>query len=272
MEMETEIEHKTIEINKHEFHYFVSGNNEGKTILFLHPAFGDHRCFDNQIDFFAKNYRIITIDLLGHGKTGIGKTKDKIAHSSEHILKILDTEQVNEIHIVGVSLGSLLAQDFALQNPEKVLSLTALGGYNIHWEQKEIAKAQQKEMFKWLFKMIFSMDSFRKYVSTVSVDTSTGQEKYYESARHFTRKSFTVMSGLDKIIAERRIEQNYPLLILVGEKDNELAIKSAGKWHEDVSQSRFETITNAGHCANMDNASEFNEILFSFLTSSEQKR
>ena len=64
--METGTKHKTIAIDKQEFHYFISGSKEDETILFLHPAFGDHHCFDNQIDFFAKNYRIITIDLLGH--------------------------------------------------------------------------------------------------------------------------------------------------------------------------------------------------------------
>ena len=132
--------HKVVENNGNTIHYFISGNNDGETIVFLHPAFGDHRCFDRQIDYFSSNYQIITLDMLGHGLTGVGKSKDNITATPLHISEILKVENKDKAHIVGVSLGSLLAQDFALKYPEKVLSLTALGGYDINKVQKEIAK------------------------------------------------------------------------------------------------------------------------------------
>jgi len=264
--IESKIDHKTIENNGNTIHYFVSGNEEGETIVFLHPAFGDHKCFDRQIDYFSPNYRVITIDMLGHGLTGVGKSKDKITATALHVSEILRAENRDNTHIVGVSLGSLLAQDFALKYPEKVLSLTALGGYNIDKEQKEVAKSQRGEMFKWLFKMIFSMDAFRKYTATVSVINESEQIHFYESAKHFTRKSFTVMSGLDMLIENREVQRTYPLLILSGEKDNELALKMAKQWHEDEPENEFYVIEQAGHCANMDNAEDFNKILINFIT------
>jgi Predicted hydrolases or acyltransferases (alpha/beta hydrolase superfamily) len=260
------IEHKTIESNGNTIHYFVSGNEEGETIVFIHPAFGDHKCFDKQVDFFSANYRMITIDMLGHGLTGVGKSKDKITATATHVLEILRAENRDKSHIVGVSLGSLIAQNFAIKYPEKVLSLACLGGYSINKEQKEIKKAQRTEIWKWLFKMIFSMNAFRRYVATTTLLEPTEQERFYESARLFTRKSFTVMSGLDSIIQERaNIQRKYPILILVGDKDVELAIKSAKQWHEDEHNSEFHIIEQAGHCANMDNAEEFNKILMNFI-------
>ncbi len=266
IQIESRIEHKIIENNGNTIHYFVSGNENGETIVFLHPAFGDHQCFDRQIDCFSSNFRVITVDMLGHGLTGIGKSKDKITATAMHITEILKAENRETAHIVGVSLGSLLAQDFALKYPEKVLSLTALGGYNINKEQKEVAEAQGKEIFKWLFKMIFSMDAFRRYTGSVSAMNESEQIRFYESAKHFTRKSFTVMSGLDKLIANRNVQRNFPLLILSGEKDSELALKMARQWHEEEQTSKMFIIENAGHCANMDNAEEFNNIVMSFIT------
>ena len=260
-----DIEQKTIEKNGNSIHYFVSGNKTGETIVFLHPAFGDHRCFDRQIDFFSHDFCVITVDMLGHGLTGTGKSSGDISETAAHIADILAQEKIENAHIVGVSLGSLLAQDFALKYSEKVLSLTALGGYNINKEQKEVAKAQQKEMFKWLFKMIFSMDAFRRYTASVTLIDKVEQVHFYESAKLFTRKSFTVMTGLDKLIANRSIQRNYPLLILSGEKDTELAVKSAEQWHIDEAESQMQIIENAGHCANMDNSTRFNEILMKFL-------
>jgi pimeloyl-ACP methyl ester carboxylesterase len=92
------------------------------------------------------------------------------------------------------------------------------------------------------------------------------QARFYESAKLFTRKSFAVMQGLDKLIENRpNLKRNYPLLILSGEKDVELALRSAKQWHDDEPDSHFYTIENAGHCANMDNPARFNEILMKFL-------
>jgi pimeloyl-ACP methyl ester carboxylesterase len=267
--IESKIDHKTIENNGNTIHYFVSGNGNKETIVFLHPAFGDHQCFDKQIDYFSPNFRVITIDMLGHGLTGVGKSKDKITATATHLAEILKAENIDMIHIVGVSVGSLLAQDFALKYPDKVLSLTALGGYNINKEQKAVAKSQGKEMFKWLFKMIFSMDAFRRYTANTTAINELAQIRFYASAKHFTRKSFTIMSGLDKLIANRDVHRNYPLLILKGEKDNGLALKMAKQWHEEEPNSEMFIIEKAGHCANMDNAEKFNNIVMNFITTRE---
>ena len=263
--IESKIDDKTIEYNGNTVHYFVSGDPQGESIVFLHQAFGDHRCFDNQIDYFSRGHHVITIDMLGHGLTGTGKSKDKIGATADHIAAILKVERHRQTHIVGVSMGSLLAQDFALKHPDKILSLTALGGYNINRKQPEVKKAQGREIFKWLFKMIFSMDAFRRYTASVSAINESEQARFYESAKHFTRKSFTVMSGLGGLIADRNVERKWPLLILSGEKDNELALKMAAQWHEAEPGSEFHIIENAGHCANMDNAEEFNSVVMKFI-------
>ena len=266
------LEHKLLNREGYSIHYFVSGNADSvvdadtETIVFLHPAFGDHNCFSDQVDFFLPKYRLIMVDMLGHGLSKVGRSKDRIDKTPEHILEIMRLEGVERAHVVGVSMGSLIAQYFALQNPEMVLSLTALGGYTINRVNREIAKSQRKEIFKWLFKMIFSMDSFRRYVAGVTLVDKGAQARFYESAKGFSRKSFTIMTGVDKLIANRDTPQrNYPLMIAVGEKDSALARGISLKWHEEEPRSRFYLIEGAGHCANMDRAEQFNELLFEFI-------
>jgi hypothetical protein len=82
--------HKTLEKEDTKIHYFVSGETNQETIVFLHPAFGDHKCFDNQIEFFARNFRVITIDMLGHGLSVVEKSKDKTISTPKHIVEILE--------------------------------------------------------------------------------------------------------------------------------------------------------------------------------------
>ena len=258
------VEKKLLSFHGSEIHYFVSGNRDGQAIVFLHPAFGDHACFDPQIDFFAPSYFVITIDMAGHGLTG--SQGGKISETPEHVAAILEAEKIDAAHIAGVSLGSLLAQDFSLKYPDKTLSVCALGGYDINREQPLVARAQRREMGKWLFRMIFSMDAFRRYTASVTVCDEAQQARFYLSARHFTRGSFRSMSGLDELIANRPgAGEGIPLFILVGENDNDLAKTAAAQWHDDRPDSDFHIIPGAGHCANMDNPVLFNELLLNFI-------
>lgn len=265
--IQSSIQDKELKQNGYSIQYFVSGNPSKELIIFMHPAFADHRCFDKQIDYFSKEYRVITIDMLGHGLSVVNKAKDKIDVTINHIDAIMSIEGYTQAHIVGVSMGSLIAQFFALNYPDKVLSVTILGGYNINADNKLIAKAQRSEQIKWLLKALFSMNSFRRYVSKSVVSKPEEQARFYEMACLFTRKSFTIMPGLGKVIQLRgNIKRNYPLLILSGDKDVDLAIEMSKMWHESDATSQYRIIENAGHCANMDNAMEFNKVLMDFLT------
>ena len=267
--MTTKEEHKTLERTGYSIHYFVSGNKDKEALLFIHPAFGDHRCFDKQQDFFSKDYYIISVDLLGHGLSRVGKSSDKIDASADHIDEILKKERKEKAHVIGVSMGSLIAQYFCLKHSDKILSLTVVGGYNINKENKEVEKAQRQEVFKWLFKVLFSMNAFRRYVAKKAVNKPDQQALFYEIAKNYSRKSFSVMSGLGKIIQPRVIpKRNYPLLIMTGEFDLDLSKRQSKQWYLEDKESIFQLLENAGHCANMDQPELFNEKLMIFLKSS----
>lgn len=265
-QIESEIEHKTLEMDGYNIHYFVSGKENNDLIVFLHPAFSDHRAFDLQVDFFSKNYRVITIDLIGHGLSKTNKSKDKIDTSTKHIARILEIEGFDKVHLVGVSMGSLIGQYFALHYPEKVLSLTALGGYNINKEDKEVTKAQNSSNFGLVLRAIFSMKSFRKKTAEITCHSEKGQALFFKAASLYERKSFMVMQGLQNVIKDRKdIKTEYPTLILTGEYDIDLAKKMAIEWHSETDKSEYVMIENAGHCANIDKPLDFNSLLDGFI-------
>lgn len=267
LSINTVMEHKKLKQDGYDIHYFISPENGNKElIIFLHPAFASHACFDQQLDHFSKDYRVITMDMLGHGLSQPGKEKDKIDASVDHIHSIMTNEGYSKAHFIGVSMGTLIAQYFGLKHPDKVSSLTILGGYDINADNREVAKAQRMENIKWIFKALFSMDSFRRYVSKVSVSKPESQVRVYEMTKSYTRSSFMVMSGLGNIIKPRPNQKNnYPLLILTGDQDMELVKKLSSAWHTSEPNSSFHIIKNAGHCANMDQPEEFNRVVSEFL-------
>lgn len=260
------MEHKTLKMNGYDIHYYVSGKENADLIVFLHPAFSDHRAFAQQIDYFSKRYRVITIDLIGHGLSKANKSKDKIDSSSKHIERILEIEGFDKGHLVGVSMGSLIAQYFAFNHPDKIKSLTALGGFDINKENKEVEKAQRTSNMSLIFRAILSMNSFRKKVSEITCKTEKGQALFYGTASLYERKSFMVMQGLQNVIKERDyIDPQYPTLILTAEFDIELVKKVAKEWHAEIDNSEYFMIKNAGHCANIDKSLEFNELVDRFI-------
>lgn len=270
--VESSIDQKELKQNGYSIFYYATGDKEKELIVFLHPAFADHRCFDKQIDYFAKDFRVVTIDMLGHGLSKVGKAKDKIDFTIHHIEAILKNEGYTKAHFVGVSMGTLIAQYYSLHYPDKVQSMTILGGYDINANNEEISKAQRSENIKWIFKALFSMNSFRRYAASVSLSNPAEQARFYEMASLFTRKSFMCMSGLGNVIKQRdSITRTYPLLILSGDEDIELAMRMSKKWHDNEPTSEFHVIENAGHCANMDNAAEFNSIVMNFIHRAEKR-
>lgn len=260
-------EHKTIKSMP--IHYYVTGNNNSSCILFIHPAFADHRTFDKQIAFFSETYKVITVDLLGHGQSQNIKTKGGIDSSTAHIKEILDIEKIDKVHLVGVSIGSLIAQDFANRYPAVVLSLCAVGGYDINHYDKGIEKEQGKQQILFMIRAIISTSWFSKANSLITAKTEEAQKDFYEMNKMFKRRSFRYMATLGNIMNTFPTQREYPLMILCGDCDNELAIELAKKWNASEKKSIFHMISNAGHCANMDNPVEFNATLRDFIETSE---
>lgn len=259
-------EHKVLKRTGYDIHYYISGRKENELLIFLPAAFCDHRTFDHQVAYFSKNYRVMTIDLLGHGQSQVNNSNDKIDASADHLLQIMKQEGYEKAHFAGVSMGSLIAQHFAFLYPEKVSSVAVTGGYNIHKDNSEIAAAQSAEKMKWFFKVIVSMDSFRRHVASIAAIKPEEQAKIYESTKAYTRASFRIMPGLNKINNIRELpKKKYPLLLMVGDHDIDISVKYSQKWHKEDPETYFYIIKNAGHNANMDNPEDFNRILKDFI-------
>lgn len=247
-------------------HYYVTGDRDLPCLVFLHSAFADHRAFDWQLLYFSKEYRVVTIDLLGHGRSQNITTKEGIDETAKHIKELMDIEEVHKAHFVGVSIGALLAQDFANRYPDKVDSMMAVGGYDINNYDEEIARQSAKQQGAFMMKALLSIKWFSRSNARVSTITPAAQNDFYEMNRAFKRRSFRYMTKLGGIMNRYKTNaRNYPLMILCGESDNPLARTLAEQWHRAEPASKFLILEKAGHCANMDNPHGFNAALLAFL-------
>ena len=100
-------------LNNSPIAYYVSGTEQKEWLLFLHAAFVDHNMFRAQTEYFRDKYNILAVDIIGHGQSTDTRRGDSIDKMSEWIYDILRAEKIENIHITGISLGAVLAQDFA---------------------------------------------------------------------------------------------------------------------------------------------------------------
>ncbi len=94
-------------------------------IVFIHGVGLDHKMWSPQINYF-KNFSTITYDLLGHGRTPFKKEEIKMNDYVEQLLSIIEFLKLEKINLVGFSIGSLIALNFAADFQNKLNSLTLM--------------------------------------------------------------------------------------------------------------------------------------------------
>ena len=120
--------------------YFFKKINEKEPIIFIHGVGLSKEIWDPQINFF-KDYNIVTYDLLGHGKTPLKKTKVSFEDFTEQLLRLINELNFNKFHLIGFSLGALIARHFAAENSNRLGSLILHGSiYKRNEDQKRVVK------------------------------------------------------------------------------------------------------------------------------------
>lgn len=262
---------ETLQYNNYQISYRMAGDPQNPCIIFLHPAFGDHTIFNPQFDALAEDFFLIAPDMIGHGKTQPQKTSDQLDATLEHVRAILDEHNIEKCHLIGVSLGSLVVQGFAAAYPQRILSVTVVGGYSIHKNNKKLQKEQSKAISSWLPKLLFNMNGFREYIARQSRYHQSGYDAMLAASQAFTRKSMMYMPGMSKLFVNREEAVPYPLLIIYGDHELEIALEHGKQWVTLEPTARLEIIEDAGHCANMEQPEAFNAIFREFLASLKSK-
>nr|WP_072515217.1 alpha/beta hydrolase [Ndongobacter massiliensis] len=250
--------------------YFISGKEHAEWILFIHAAFVNHNMFQPQFTYFQDQYNVLALDIIGHGASTDTRKGDGIDQMAEWITAILQVENIEKIHIVGVSLGAILAQDFANRYPNSVHSLACFGGYDINHFDRALQKENGAKQMQMMLKALFSVQWFAEENKKISAHTAQAQDAFYQMNLLFPKKSFRFLSSLNRLINKHPTgERAYPLLIGCGQHDLPMEREAINQWKKREPNCQVAIFENAGHCVNMDVPQAFNEVLEKFLTGVE---
>jgi 2-succinyl-6-hydroxy-2,4-cyclohexadiene-1-carboxylate synthase len=101
---------------------------EGEPIVFLHCLSGIAQQWDPLIKHFITNYRVLTYDLRGHGKSDQPAENYAFEDMAKDLDAVLDHFKINKTHLVGSSYGCMIGLYYASTRTECVLSLVNCDG------------------------------------------------------------------------------------------------------------------------------------------------
>jgi len=108
-------------VNGVRLYYEVEG--EGPTVLLLHPVGLDLTCWESQVEVLMPSFRVLRVDLRGHGRSDVPPPPYSLRGFTADVHSLLQQLSLAPAHVIGLSLGGMVAQVLALELPNDVRSL-----------------------------------------------------------------------------------------------------------------------------------------------------
>ncbi len=104
-------------------HAVVEGPAEAPPLLMLHSIGTSLHVFDPQAAALSRHYRVIRMDLRGHGMSGVTDGDYSMALHARDAVALLDSLGIRQAHVLGLSIGGRIAMELAVLAPDRVASL-----------------------------------------------------------------------------------------------------------------------------------------------------
>ena len=134
-----------VSVENSELYYRVEGKKAGDWLVLVHGVGADNESWNGIVDELKCLYRIVRIDLRGHGESCKTLVDYTISSFARDLGSVLDELRITKLHLVGFSLGGLIVQQFALDNPDRLNSLvilSSIAGRTIEERERVLERAE----------------------------------------------------------------------------------------------------------------------------------
>ena len=104
--------------------YRVDG--EGEPVILIHGVGANLRSWDTVQAALSRRYKAVRMDLRGHGASSPIRERYSLERFCADVLEIMDREAIERAHVVGFSLGGMIARRFAMDHPGRLWGLAIL--------------------------------------------------------------------------------------------------------------------------------------------------
>ena len=248
--------------------HFTDSGGTGVPVLLVHAIGCDHRMWDGLGTALSPRFRVIRMDVRGHGRSAVTPRPYSLDQLADDARDLLDSLRIDKAHWVGLSMGGMIGQAFALRHPERLRKLVLANTTSTYGTQgPEMWEARAKAVseggmaaVKELAMQRYFTDDFRASSSDV-VDRigagflATDPEGYIACCNAIRDLDFS--GDLHRIKA--------PTLVIAGEKDVGTPVAMSKAIADAIPGATLAVIPGAAHLSAVENPEAFNKLVEDFL-------
>lgn len=242
-------------------HYRDEGNRDGRVLVLIHGSNASLHTWESWVAILGKDFRVISLDLPGHGLTGKNPAGRYDNASYVGVVdRLLTKLNVNKAVIGGNSMGGGVTWMYALAHPEKVeaMLLVDSGGqpYAKSGDTPLGFRLMRMPVLKEAARFIAPRSIFESSVKTsMSVQSKIDDklvDRYWELNRYPGNREATIQrfsnpNSMQSGTKEKLATIKIPVLILWGAQDNLIPVSSANWFAEAMPQAKLIIYPDVGH-------------------------
>lgn len=262
-------------VNEIDIFYEVHG--QGEPLVLIQGLGGSHSAWVFQTRAFKKYYQVVTFDNRGVGITGRSRAAYSIRTMAEDTIGLLDHIGLDKAHILGMSLGGMIAQEIAINHPERVRKLvlvcTSAGegeSNDIHKEmlsligitegstEVDFRSVDPAELMSVIISLAFNRRLYRiplSFLFKISMKQGGGHLEQMEAV-----VGHTTIDRLHLIKA--------PTLVITGTKDRVVSPHSSEVLASKIPNAKLVKVEGGSHAFFIELRGRFNQEVLYFLSGS----
>ena len=245
---------------------YIGDEGKGFPLVLVHGFLGSSKMWKPQIEFFKENFRVITPDLPGFGKSNKAKLHNSIHSISNLILDCLEKKNIKKFHLLGHSMGGMIVQEMAKKKGNRISKLICYstgpigempGRFETVDESREnLKKNGLKTTARNIAKTWFVKGEDAKYFDAcIEAGTQTSIEAADNSLIAF--KNWNGKDTLKNIKNET--------LIIWGDKDKSYNYTQVKILEKNITNSSLIIFDGCAHNVHLEKIEKFNRTVLNFI-------
>ena len=244
----------------------IGDEGKGFPLVLVHGFLGSSKMWKLQIDFFKYHFRVITPDLPGFGRSNKAKSHNSIQSIANLLLDRLEEKKIDKFHLLGHSMGGMIAQEMAKKRGGKISKLVcystgAMGEMPGRFEtvdqsRENIKKNGLEVTAKDIVQTWFVLGEKAKYFDLC---IESGKQTSIEAADN----ALVAIKNWDGVENLQDIKNN--TLIIWGDKDKSYNLGQAQTLEKNISNSNLVIFKGCAHNIHLEQPDQFNHTIKDFL-------
>ena len=231
--------------------YRIEGNS-AKTVVFLHGYLEAKEIWNDFAEKLSKEYKVVLIDLLGHGNSGTIGDEHKMSLMAETVKTILDKEKIETCIMFGHSMGGYITLEFAKNYPQ-MLNGFCLFHSQVYADTDEKRKNRDREI-KLVKDGKYNLIVETNIPNMYADGSKTKFLKELEFSKEIARKIkpegvIAALNGMKNRSENLDVIKNFdkPMLFIAGKKDNLIPYNENDKQFSLNKKMQIIVLENSGH-------------------------